>query len=189
MDTKENIINTKKNKHLTLQERCFIEIRLKKGRSTYKISKSINRSINTVLNKIKRGSVKQIKNREEITRYFGDVGERFYTQNRENCKGNYKLLKCSEFIVYVTNKVLKDTWSLDACAGEAIASTHFNRKEMVYTKTLYNYINLGFIKIKNSDLPMKLRINKGKNIVRVNIRKFGISIEERDKKIETSEEF
>lgn len=28
MDTKENIINTKKNKHLSLQERCFIEIRL-----------------------------------------------------------------------------------------------------------------------------------------------------------------
>ena len=60
---------------------------------------------------------------------------------------------------------------------------------MVYTKTLYNYINLGFIKIKNSDLPMKLRINKGKNIVRVNRRKLGRSIDERDKKIETREEF
>ena len=57
MDTKENITNTKKNKHLSLQERCFIEIRLKEGWSAYKISKSINRAINTVLNEIKRGSV------------------------------------------------------------------------------------------------------------------------------------
>ena len=55
MDTKENITNTKKNKHLSLQERCFIEIRLKEGWSAYKISKSINRTINTVLNEIKRG--------------------------------------------------------------------------------------------------------------------------------------
>ena len=53
MDTKENIINTKKNKHLNLQERCFIEIRLKEGWSAYKIAKSINRTINTVLNEIK----------------------------------------------------------------------------------------------------------------------------------------
>lgn len=58
MDTEENIINTKKNKHLSLQERCFIEIRLKEGWSAYKIVKSINRTINTVLNEIKRGSVK-----------------------------------------------------------------------------------------------------------------------------------
>ena len=61
MDTEENIINTKKNKHLSLQERCFIEIRLKESWSAYKISKSINRTINTVLNEIKSGSVKQIK--------------------------------------------------------------------------------------------------------------------------------
>ena len=188
MDTKENITNTKKNKHLSLQERCFIEIRLKEGWSAYKISKSINRTINTVLNEIKRGLVKQIKNGVEITRYFAEVGERVYYQNHENCKGKYKLLKCSKFIDYVANKVLKDNWSLDACTGEALASARFNRDKMVCTKTLYNYIDLGFIKISNSDLPMNLRINKRKDIVRVNRRKLGRSIEKRDKTIETREE-
>ena len=79
---------------------------------------------------------------------------------------------------------MKDNWSLDACTGEALASARFNSDEMVCTKTLYNYIDLGFIKISNSDLPMKLRINKRKNIVRVNRRKLGRSIEERDKTIE-----
>lgn len=60
---------------------------------------------------------------------------------------------------------------------------------MVCIKTLYNYIYLDFIKIRNSDLPMKLKINKRKNIVRVNRRKLARSIEERDKTIETREEF
>lgn len=189
MNTKENTINTKKNKHLTLQERCFIEIRLKEGWSPYKIAKTINRPINTVLNEIKRGSVKQIKNGEEITRYFADVGDRVYKKNRENCRGKYKLLKCSEFIDYVVKKVLKDNWSLDACFGEAKASERFDRDEMVCTKTLYNYIDLGFIKIKNTDLPMKLRFNRRKNVIRMNKRNLGRSIEERDKAIETRREF
>lgn len=189
MNTKENITNTKKNKHLTLQERCFIEIRLKEGWSPYKIAKTINRTINTVLNEIKRGSVKQIKNGEEITRYFSEIGQSVYKQKRENCRGKYKLLKCSDFIDYVSKKVLEDNWSLDACFGEAKASERFNRKEMVCTKTLYNYVDLGFIKIKNTDLPMKLRLNRRKNIIRINKRKLGRSIEERDKSIETREEF
>lgn len=85
--------------------------------------------------------------------------------------------------------MLKDNWSLDACTGEAIASARFSRKEMVCTKKLYNYIDLGFMKINNSNLPMKLRINKRKNVVSVNRRKLGRSIEERDKTIETREEF
>lgn len=89
---------------------------------------------------------------------------------------DFQLLKFSEFIDYVINKVLKDNCSLDACTGEALASAHFNRDEMVRTKILYNYIDLGFVKVSNSDLPMKLRINKRKNIVRVNRRKLGRSI-------------
>lgn len=189
MDTRDNTINTKRNKHLNIQERTFIEIRLKDGWSAYKIAKTINRPINTVLNEIKRGSVKQIKNGEEISRYFADVGDRVYKINRNNCRSKYKILKCLKFIDYVNEKVLKDSWSLDACFGEAIASERFSRDEVVCTKTLYNYIDMGLIKIKNTDLPIKLRLNKRKNIVRINKRKLGRSIEERDKSIETREEF
>lgn len=66
MDYKNNNTNTKKNKYLNLQKRCFIEIRLKEGWSAYKIFKSIHRTINTVLNEIKRGSVKQIKMEKKL---------------------------------------------------------------------------------------------------------------------------
>lgn len=189
MDTENNIINTKKNKHLNIQERTFIEIRLKDGWSAYKIAKALNRAINTVLNEIKRGSVKQIKNGEEVLRYFADAGLRVYENNRNRCKSKYKILKCVEFINYVNKRVIEDNWSVDACFGEAMASNRFRRDEVVCSKTLYNYIDMGLIKIKNSDLPMKLRLNKHKNMVRTNKRKLGRSIEERESSIETREEF
>lgn len=189
MDYKNNNINTKKNKHLTLQERCFIEIRLKDKWTPYKIAKVINRPINTVLNEIRRGTVTQSKLGEKIDRYFADVGERVYKSNRRNCKSKYKILKCKEFIDFVDEKVSKDNWSLDACFGEALNTDRFQRSEMVCTKTLYSYVDLGFLNVKNSDLPIKLRLNKKKKIVRKNRRKLGRSIEERDKNIDTKEEF
>ena len=43
----------------------------------------------------------------------------------------------------------------------------FRREEMVCTKTLYNYVDLGLLPIKNIDLPEKLRRNtKAKKAVR-----------------------
>ncbi|WP_300383414.1 IS30 family transposase [Clostridium sp.] len=189
MDYKNNNTNTKKNKHLTLQERCFIEIRLKDKWSPYKIAKVINRPINTVLNEIRRGTVTQVKLGRKIDRYLADVGERVYKSNRRNCRSKYKLLKCKDFIDFVNKKVSKDKWSLDACFGDAINTSRFQRSEMVCTKTLYTYVDLGFLNIKNMDLPIKLRINKKKRIVRINKRKLGRSIEERDKSIDTKEEF
>lgn len=36
-------------------------------------------------------------------------------------------------------------------------NTTNSRSEMVCTKTLYNYIDLQLLEIRNSDLPMKLR--------------------------------
>ncbi|MBU3107900.1 hypothetical protein [Clostridium gasigenes] len=50
-----------------------------------------------------------------------------------------------------------------------------------YTKTLYSYVDLGFMNAKNSDLPIKVRLNKKKRFNRINKIKLGRSIEERDK--------
>ncbi|MPM20217.1 hypothetical protein SDC9_66646 [bioreactor metagenome] len=43
--------------------------------------------------------------------------------------------------------------------------------------------------VKNSDLTIKVRLNKKKRFTRINKIKLGRSIEERDKLIETKEEF
>ena len=39
----------------------------------------------------------------------------------------------------------EDGWSLDACAGRAILDGQFTREQIVCTKTLYRYVDLGFL--------------------------------------------
>ena len=63
------------------------------------------------------------------------------------------------------------------------------RDEMVCTKTLYNYVSLGLLPIKNIDLPEKLKrhtSNKHSTDIK---RKLGKSIEERPESVELRNEF
>ena len=60
---------------------------------------------------------------------------------------------------------------------------------MVCTKTLYNYIDLGFIDIKNTDLPMKLRRNTKQARVKKHKKKLGTSISQRQIDIDNRTEF
>jgi len=57
------------------------------------------------------------------------------------------------------DKIRNDSWSPDACVGNALATGKLDGFQIVCTKTLYNYIDLGLLEIKNVDLPMKLRRN------------------------------
>lgn len=60
---------------------------------------------------------------------------------------------------------------------------------MVCTKTLYNYVNLGLLPIKNIDLPEKLKRNTKSSNARKNRRILGKSIEERPETVNSREEF
>lgn len=55
MDYNKNTTNSKKNKHLTFQERCFIEIRLKDKWSAYKIHELFNKIKPRIVCEIKLG--------------------------------------------------------------------------------------------------------------------------------------
>eukprot|EP00825_Cyclidium_porcatum_P025843 TRINITY_DN27970_c0_g1_i1.p2 TRINITY_DN27970_c0_g1~~TRINITY_DN27970_c0_g1_i1.p2 ORF type:complete len:190 (-),score=11.02 TRINITY_DN27970_c0_g1_i1:304-873(-) len=61
--------------------------------------------------------------------------------------------------------------------------------EMACSKTLYNYIDLGLMAIKNTDLSQKLRRTIKKVRFRKNKRILGRSIEERDESIESRKDF
>lgn len=76
-----------------------------------------------------------------------------------------------------------------ACVGYAKANKLYTDKQMVCTKTLYNYVDLGLLNIRNIDLPEKLKHNtKGKR-TRENKRNLGNSIEQRPDDVDTREEF
>lgn len=65
----------------------------------------------------------------------------------------------------------------------------FTKEEIVCIKTLYNYVDLGLLDIKNIALPSKPHRSTKKKLARKNKLILGCSIEERPAAAETSEEF
>lgn len=189
MDYPNNTINSRKQKHLNFEERITIQIRLNDGWSAYRIAKELSRASNTIRNEIKRGTVPQIKQGKRVMMYFADTGEAIYSKHRQFCCPKFKRLKCRFFIDYVCEKVKTQGLSVDACIGNALATSKFRRDEMVCTKTFYNYIDLCLLELRNIDLPMKLRRNTKNKHARRNKRRLGRSIEERPASIQTRDEF
>ena len=185
MDCLDCITKIRKGQHLSYEERVIIELRLKESWNINKIAKELNRSYNAIKKEIKRGTIKLKKSQ----RYRAKVGQMIYEQNRQNSVRKTKIGECKEFIEYVEKQFRKDKWSLDACVGKAIKNGEFTRKEIVCSKTLYNYVDKGLIDIKNIDLPEKVRRSHKKRRIRENRKKLGDSIEERSKEIEKREEF
>lgn len=189
MDYPNYTTNSRKHKHLNFEERMTIQIRLREGYTPYKIAKELQRSLNTILNEIRRGTVPQIKQKKTTNIYLADAGNAIYKQNRLNCGPKYRRLICTDFISFVCDKMKNDLWSVDACFGDAMKHKRFKRSEMVCTKTIYNYIDLGLLELKNIDLPLKLKRNTKQQRIRTNKKKLGRSITERPESVATREEF
>lgn len=189
MDHQNHNIESRKNKHLNFKERMTIELRLKDGFSAYKIAKELNRPINTILNEIRRGTTTQIKQGKHVKMYLADTGEAVYRNNRQNSCRTFKYLECVDFINYAVDKIKTHSWSPDACIGNALATGKFQRSQIVCTKTLYNYIDLGLLAVINADLPMKPRRNTKPSRVKKHKKKLGKSIAERPSSIDNREEF
>lgn len=189
MDQLNFSIKSIKNKHLDFKERIFIQIKLEEECLQCQIARELDRPRSTIYNEIKRGTTTQIKNGKKIKLYFAKTGQAVYERNRSNSKNSFKFLECKEFIDYVVDKFKDDSWSLDACVGEALVSGKFEKSKTVCTKTIYNYIDLGLLDIKNIDLPIKTRRCTKKSRVRKNRKSLGTSIEERPENVDSREEF
>ncbi len=88
-----------------------------------------------------------------------------------------KLRDCWEFIRYSQEQILENKMAPNAICGEAKLIGKFEK--IVCTKTLYNYIDQCLLKVRNIDLPLKVKRKAHtdrKN--RQNKRIFGTSIEE-----------
>lgn len=176
-----------KGSHLSYEDRILIQIRLKDHYSIRSIAREIGCSPSTVSNEIARGSVALYDGR--ITRYKASVGQKIYKNHRKNSCRHYDFLSKSAFLDYVLKHFTEDGWSLDACAGRAILDGEFTKDQIVCTKTLYHYVELGLLRIKNHALPEKLKRKTKKHRSRMNKKKLGRSIEERPQAIESREEF
>ena len=187
MDNQNCNTEHKKYQHITSEERHEIEVRLKDKWSIYAIAKHLGRPYNTIKNEVDRGTVWLYNG--TVSRYKADVGEKVYLEHRNNSRRNYRTLETVDFLRYVEKHFDEDYWSLDACVGYAKANHLYTDKEMVCTKTLYNYVDLGLLNIKNIDLPEKLSRKTKIKKTRENKRELGTSIEKRPDSVDTREEF
>ena len=188
MDNSNCNTEHKKYQHLTSEERHIIEVRFNIDKwSIYAIAKSLGRPYNTIKNEVDRGTVYLYNGK--VTRYKADKGEEVYLEHRKNSRRNYRCLETAGFLKYVEDQFFNEGWSLDSAVGNAKVKGLFTDKEMVCTKTLYNYVDLGLLKIKNIDLPEKLKRSEKSKKTRENKKKLGNSIEQRPDDVDTREEF
>ena len=187
MDYTQFTPNPRKNKHLSLTERVKIELMLTDGKSAYAIAKELTRPINTILNEIKRGTVDQIKVGKTVKIYLADAGQARYQQNRKSCRKPYQVLACADFVQKVESAMLENSWSVDAAVGRIRETASYGKT--VCTKTLYNYIDQGLLKVKNHHLPLKLQRKTKGSVIRKNKKVLGNSIETRPEHVDNREEF
>ena len=107
-----------------------------------------------------------------------------YSTTNEHKKGQH-LTYDERMLIQIR---LKDG-KLDACAGHALRDGVFTREQTVCMKTLHNYVDLGLLKIKNINLPVKPRRNTKLHRNRSNKKKLGRSIEERPAELNERQEF
>lgn len=188
----ENNYNTpiRSFKHLKLYERGEIFALLKEGKSIRYIAKKLGRSPSTISREIKRGTVSQLKSDLSCySSYFPETGQAVYENHRSNCGAKIKLAKAETFIKFAEEKIRKNNWSVDTVVGYCKTDPSWKDQFIVSTKTLYNYIDRGFLSIRNIDLPLKTRLKPKKKRIRENKRLLGKSIDLRPEQINSRQEF
>lgn len=157
--------------------------------SKSKIAKMLGIARSTLYQELKRGTVTQMDtNLVKYEKYFADAGQRVYRENRKNSRNPYKLAKVSEFIEYAEKCILEEKKSPDAIVGYARKYRLFGN-DIVCTKTLYNYIDLCLLRVRNIDLLLKVKRNQKKDRVRENKKNLGESIENRPKIVDSRTTF
>ena len=174
--------------HLTKEKRAQIEILLRQGLPKTQIAEAVGIARSTLYRELDRGTVEQMDSELRVHRiYFGDTGQRVYEENRKNSRPPLKLMKAQKFILYAEQMMLQEKMAPDPLCGRARLEGNFD--EIVSAKTLYNYIDQGLLRVKNIDLPLRVRRKRKTYRLRKHRRCYGKSINERPVDVESRETF
>lgn len=190
----------RKREHLNVEERKIIERMQRGGANKGEIARLLRRDKSTIKREIKRGSVVQRRQNAYLSRnpnvpdyidenvYRWDVGQRVYEEHRQSCGNKNKVIACADLVSFVESQILgPKKWSPDTAIGYAKANNLYPGQE-ISTKTFYNWIDDGLVKVMNLDLLLKVR-RKPKSLRKERKKVLGKSIEERPAFVETREEF
>jgi transposase, IS30 family len=188
MSQKKYSTKCRRFKHLTKEKRAQIEILLRQKTAKAEIARLLGIARSTLYNELHRGTVQQMSSELTVYRaYYHDVGQRVYEEHRCNSRQPLKIIKAYDFIQYAEEKLRVEKLSPDAICGRARREGCF--KQIVSTKTLYNYIDQCLLKVRNIDLPLRVKRKTKVQRDRVNRRLYGMSIDQRPSEVENREEF
>ena len=187
--------NTKGRKyvHLTETERYKIEGLLEGKKRVGEIAVILRRDSATIYREIERGTVKRLGyDLSEKAEYRANVGQADYEKQGRNKERSLKIGKDKDLEAYLKNKMIIGKFSPDAAIGLIKAEGRVF-KGMITTKTLYNYIDAGYLSgISNKNLWQKKNKKKRgyKAVSRVNTKNRECrSIEDRPKKVDNRVEY
>lgn len=178
---------SKKYVHLTERDRYKIEGLLEGRKKVEEISIILRRDRSTIYREIKRGTVKRLQyDLSEKKQYRANRAQADYERQGKNKERTLKIGKDKELEEYIRVRMIRDKFSPDAIIGE-IKEKGLKFERQICTKTLYNYIDAGFLSgISNKNLWIKRHKKKRgyKTVSRVNTKnKDCRSIEDRPKTI------
>lgn len=199
MTLPENTTESRKGKHLSYDERLLIAyLKNEKAYSNRAIARELDRAPQTIHTEIKDGTVTVIKRRQKqgdkqydcyFTEYSAQAGQSAYDTARVNSGRTYKWVNSTEFLDFVDDQILNYHQSPDSIIGTAKIEKHFPDELIPCTKTLYNWIDKGFLETENLDLPLKLKRQTKTSKNKKNKTTLGHSIEKRPDMVDTRETF
>jgi len=169
---------TKRNKHISTEERFFIEGMLKASCSKNDIATILDRDISTIYREINRGLVTH--QRTDLTEFITYSAERACIESAKNQASKHMQSKANkETVYYISRKIIDEHRSPDVIWSDMVKDNHSN---IVCTKTIYNWIDAGLIpSVTNNNLWEKAKRNKKgktKKVGKISI-PMGKSIEDR----------
>lgn len=192
MKRKNCSTKSKKYVHLNERDRYKLEGLLKGKKTTKEIAKIMKRNRSTIYREIRRGEVVRIINDFcETGVYRANVAQLDYERKGQNKERSLKIGKDQGLESYIRIKIVEHKYSPDAVIGE-IKAKRLKFKNMICTKTLYNYIEAGYLSgISNESLWEKRKKKRRyKKISRVNTKNRNCrSIEDRPKKTNDRAEY
>lgn len=199
MSQAEHNTKGKKYNHIQESERKCLERLKRQGASNAEIARILRRHRSTIGREFKRNMVEQRESvyshsksidvplYRTVQRYFHDSAHRQYRERRLNTGAKSKLTKCVEFVQFLEQKALgPEKWSIDATVG--YAKRHELFPVIPSTKTGYNWVDAGLLRIRNLDLLLKVRL-RSKKRARIRKRMLGRSIDERPDHINQRQDF
>lgn len=141
-----------KNKYITKRERVELETMLKCGLSKTECANRLGKSLKTIYNEIKRGTV-ELLSTELIPYkiYQADVAQRKYEENKLNKGVALKAFSNQQYLDYLSDMIVNKKYSPYAIV-QSMKNNNISFGCDLCEKSIYNYVYHGYLKVKRGQM-------------------------------------